>query len=132
MECLEKQKNFDSATIRNTLYELWKEANRNHFLAGNWCISDDGDEEIIELRSSDSGPYREHLAQASSSTSSTAPTFVQKYPHAHASYTLPLTPPQSQSQSYAQTSTSPEAETRLFRHHCGSRFVITNNIFYYI
>ncbi|XP_043478786.1 glutamate receptor ionotropic, kainate 1 isoform X4 [Leptopilina heterotoma] len=89
--------------------------------AGNWCISDDGDEEIIELRSSDSGPCREYLAQASSSTTSTAQSAMQKHSHAHASCALPLTFPQSRSQSHAQTSTSTETETGLFRHRFGSR-----------
>ncbi|XP_051161200.1 glutamate receptor ionotropic, kainate 1 [Leptopilina boulardi] len=89
--------------------------------AGNWCTSDDGDEEIIELRSSDGRSCREHLAQASSSTSSTAPSAMQKHSHAHTSCALPLTFPQSRSQSYAQTSTSTEAETGLFRHRFGSR-----------
>ncbi|XP_023288447.1 glutamate receptor ionotropic, kainate 2 [Orussus abietinus] len=86
--------------------------------AGGWCVADDGDEEVIELRSSGSCPWREHLAQASSSSSST--TALQN-PHAHASHTLPLTQSQSQPQSHAQTSTSSEAKAGLFRHRLGSR-----------
>ncbi|XP_011061865.1 PREDICTED: glutamate receptor ionotropic, kainate 2 isoform X4 [Acromyrmex echinatior] len=99
--------------------------------AGGWCVVDDGDEEIIELRSS--VPWREHLAQASSSSSSstaattaaaittTATATVQSYPHAHASHALPLTFTSSQP-SLAQTpSTSAETETGLFGHHLGSR-----------
>ncbi|XP_048261326.1 glutamate receptor ionotropic, kainate 2 isoform X3 [Bombus affinis] len=97
--------------------------------AGGWCVVDDGDEEIIELRSSGSGPWREHLAQASSSSSSsaaatatTATTTVQSHAHAHTSHTLPLTFTQPQSQSYAQAPTTPtEAETGLFKHRLGSR-----------
>ncbi|KAG5331039.1 GRIK1 protein, partial [Acromyrmex charruanus] len=100
--------------------------------AGGWCVVDDGDEEIIELRSS--VPWREHLAQASSSSSSstaattaaaittTATATVQSYPHAHASHALPLTFTSSQP-SLAQTpSTSAETETGLFGHHLGSRY----------
>ncbi|XP_050478220.1 glutamate receptor ionotropic, kainate 1 isoform X2 [Bombus huntii] len=98
-------------------------------LNGGWCVVDDGDEEIIELRSSGSGPWREHLAQASSSSSSsaaatatTATTTVQSHAHAHTSHTLPLTFTQPQSQSYAQAPTTPtEAETGLFKHRLGSR-----------
>lgn len=101
------------------------------FSAGGWCVVDDGDEEIIELRSSGSGPWREHLAQASSSSSSsaaatatTATTTVQSHAHAHTSHTLPLTFTQPQSQSYAQAPTTPtEAETGLFKHRLGSRLV---------
>ncbi|XP_076240020.1 glutamate receptor ionotropic, kainate 2 isoform X1 [Calliopsis andreniformis] len=98
--------------------------------AGGWCVVDDGDEEIIELRSSSSGPWREHLAQASSSSSSsaaaatatTATTTVQSHTHAHTSHTLPLTFTQPQSQPYAQASTTPtEAETGLLKHRLGSR-----------
>ncbi|XP_034174059.1 glutamate receptor ionotropic, kainate 2 [Osmia lignaria lignaria] len=105
--------------------------------AGGWCVVDDGDEEIIELRSSGSGPWREHLAQASSSSSSsaaaaaaatatatatTATATVQSHAHAHTSHTLPLTFTQSQSQSYAQAPTTPtEAETGFFKHRLGSR-----------
>jgi len=116
--------------------------------AGEWCVVDDGDEEIIELRSGI--PWREHLAQASSSSSSSAATTaaavaaaatattttaaaaaattiatatVQNHPRiAHASHTLPLafTPPQP---SCAQTpGTSIEAEKGLFGHHLGSRY----------
>ncbi|XP_018054289.1 PREDICTED: glutamate receptor ionotropic, kainate 2 [Atta colombica] len=101
--------------------------------AGGWCVVDDGDEEIIELRSS--VPWRkEHLAQASSSSSSstaaataaaittTATATVQSHPHAHASHALPLTFTSSQP-SLAQTpSTSAETETGLFGHHLGSRY----------
>ncbi|XP_076173789.1 glutamate receptor ionotropic, kainate 2 isoform X2 [Ptiloglossa arizonensis] len=103
-------------------------------LNGRWCVVDDGDEEIIELRSSSGGPWREHLAQASSSSSSsaaaataaatatTATATVQSHAHAHASHTLPLTFTQSQSQPYAQAPTTPtEAETGFFKHHLGSR-----------
>ncbi|XP_076628799.1 glutamate receptor ionotropic, kainate 2 isoform X4 [Colletes latitarsis] len=98
--------------------------------AGGWCVVDDGDEEIIELRSSGGGPWREHLAQASSSSSSsaaaatatTATATVQSHAHAHASHTLPLTFTQSQSQSYAQAPTTPtETETGFFKHRLGSR-----------
>ncbi|XP_076672086.1 glutamate receptor ionotropic, kainate 2 isoform X1 [Andrena cerasifolii] len=97
--------------------------------AGGWCVVDDGDEEIIELRSSGSGPWREHLAQASSSSSSsaaaaatTATATVQSHTHAHTSHTLPLTFTQPQSQSYAQAPTTPtEAETGLIKHRVGSR-----------
>ncbi|XP_017881765.1 glutamate receptor ionotropic, kainate 2 isoform X9 [Ceratina calcarata] len=98
--------------------------------AGGWCVVDDGDEEIIELRSSGSGPWREHLAQASSSSSSsaaaattaTATATVQSHDHAHTSQTLPLTFTQPQSQSYAQAPTTPtEAETGLLKHRLGSR-----------
>ncbi|XP_054002685.1 glutamate receptor ionotropic, kainate 2 isoform X2 [Hylaeus anthracinus] len=101
-------------------------------LNGGWCVVDDGDEEIIELRSSGGGPWREHLAQASSSSSSsaaataaattTATATVQSHAHAHASHTLPLTFTQSQSQSYAQAPTTPtETETGFFKHRLGSR-----------
>ncbi|XP_071646435.1 glutamate receptor ionotropic, kainate 2 isoform X1 [Temnothorax longispinosus] len=100
--------------------------------AGGWCVVDDGDEEIIELRSG--VPWREHLAQASSSSSSstaaaaatatiatTATATVQSHPHAHASHALPLTFTPSQPP-FAQTpGTSNEAETGLFGHHLGSR-----------
>ncbi|XP_033335732.1 glutamate receptor ionotropic, kainate 2 isoform X1 [Megalopta genalis] len=102
--------------------------------AGGWCVVDDGDEEIIELRSSGSGPWREHLAQASSSSSSSAAvaattaaattttTTVQSHTHAHASHTLPLTFTQPQLQSYAQAPTTPtETEAGLFKHRHGSR-----------
>ncbi|XP_043528936.1 glutamate receptor ionotropic, kainate 2-like isoform X4 [Frieseomelitta varia] len=97
--------------------------------AGGWCVVDDGDEEIIELRSSGSGPWREHLAQASSSSSSsaaatatTATATVQSHAHAHTSHTLPLTFTQPQSQSYAQAPTTPtEAETGLLKHRLGTR-----------
>ncbi|XP_011330530.2 glutamate receptor ionotropic, kainate 2 isoform X1 [Ooceraea biroi] len=102
--------------------------------AGGWCVVDDGDEEIIELRSS--VPWREHLAQASSSSSSaaaaaatataTATTVattatVQNHPHAYASHTLPLTFTPSQPPCAQTPSTSIEAETGLFGHHLGSR-----------
>ncbi|XP_024885043.1 glutamate receptor ionotropic, kainate 2 isoform X2 [Temnothorax curvispinosus] len=102
-------------------------------LNGGWCVVDDGDEEIIELRSG--VPWREHLAQASSSSSSstaaaaaatatiatTATATVQSHPHAHASHALPLTFTPSQPP-FAQTpGTSNEAETGLFGHHLGSR-----------
>ncbi|XP_076379479.1 glutamate receptor ionotropic, kainate 2 isoform X2 [Megalopta genalis] len=103
-------------------------------LNGGWCVVDDGDEEIIELRSSGSGPWREHLAQASSSSSSSAAvaattaaattttTTVQSHTHAHASHTLPLTFTQPQLQSYAQAPTTPtETEAGLFKHRHGSR-----------
>ncbi|XP_043528933.1 glutamate receptor ionotropic, kainate 2-like isoform X1 [Frieseomelitta varia] len=98
-------------------------------LNGGWCVVDDGDEEIIELRSSGSGPWREHLAQASSSSSSsaaatatTATATVQSHAHAHTSHTLPLTFTQPQSQSYAQAPTTPtEAETGLLKHRLGTR-----------
>ncbi|XP_015436904.1 PREDICTED: glutamate receptor ionotropic, kainate 2-like [Dufourea novaeangliae] len=101
--------------------------------AGGWCVVDDGDEEIIELRSSGSGPWREHLAQASSSSSSSAAVAataatttttatVQSHAHAHTSHTLPLTFTQPQLQSYAQAPTTPtEAETGLLKHRLGSR-----------
>lgn len=109
-------------------------------LAGGWCIADDGDEEIIELRSSGSVPWREHLAQASCSASSSTATAaataiaasaaaattigVSGYTHAHTSHTLPL--PFPQSQSHAQTSTTtPEDETGFFGHYSGSRSVDT-------
>ncbi|XP_043271960.1 glutamate receptor ionotropic, kainate 2 isoform X2 [Venturia canescens] len=105
-------------------------------LNGGWCIADDGDEEIIELRSSGSVPWREHLAQASCSAPSSATTAaataiaasaatattigVSGYSHAHTSHTLPL--PFPQSQSHAQTSTTtPEDETGFFGHYSGSR-----------
>ncbi|XP_015191413.1 PREDICTED: glutamate receptor ionotropic, kainate 2 isoform X2 [Polistes dominula] len=110
-------------------------------LNGGWCIADDGDEEIIELRSSGGGPWREHLAQASSSSSSSAAAAiatttaaataattasVQSHTYAHSSHTLPLSftqsQPQSQSQSHAQAPGSPiEIETGFFRHRLGSR-----------
>ncbi|CAL7934351.1 unnamed protein product [Xylocopa violacea] len=99
--------------------------------AGGWCVVDDGDEEIIELRSSGSGPWREHLAQASSSSSSsaaaaatatTATATVQSHAYAHTSHTLPLTFTQPQSQPYAQAPTTPtETETGLLKHRLGSR-----------
>ncbi|XP_076226570.1 glutamate receptor ionotropic, kainate 2 isoform X2 [Nomia melanderi] len=101
--------------------------------AGGWCVVDDGDEEIIELRSSGSGPWREHLAQASSSSSSSAAVAattaattttatVQSHAHAHTSHTLPLTFTQPQLQSYAQAPTTPtETEAGLFKHRLGSR-----------
>ncbi|XP_076226571.1 glutamate receptor ionotropic, kainate 2 isoform X3 [Nomia melanderi] len=102
-------------------------------LNGGWCVVDDGDEEIIELRSSGSGPWREHLAQASSSSSSSAAVAattaattttatVQSHAHAHTSHTLPLTFTQPQLQSYAQAPTTPtETEAGLFKHRLGSR-----------
>ncbi|XP_024938040.1 glutamate receptor ionotropic, kainate 2 isoform X5 [Cephus cinctus] len=87
--------------------------------AGSWYVADDGDEEVIELRSGVVSSRREHLAQASLPP---PPIAAIQNPHAHASHTLPLTHPQSQSQSYAQTPTTPtEAETRFFRHRPGSR-----------
>ncbi|XP_076765874.1 glutamate receptor ionotropic, kainate 2 isoform X1 [Xylocopa sonorina] len=100
--------------------------------AGGWCVVDDGDEEIIELRSSGSGPWREHLAQASSSSSSsaaaaaatatTATATVQSHAYAHTSHTLPLTFTQPQPQPYAQAPTTPtETETGLLKHRLGSR-----------
>ncbi|XP_050461833.1 glutamate receptor ionotropic, kainate 2 [Cataglyphis hispanica] len=102
--------------------------------AGGWCVVDDGDEEIIELRSG--VPWRKHLAQASSSSSSstTATTTaaatsaaisttatVQSHSHAHASHTLPLTFTPTQSPCAQTPSTSAETETGLFGHHLGSR-----------
>ncbi|XP_076765877.1 glutamate receptor ionotropic, kainate 2 isoform X2 [Xylocopa sonorina] len=101
-------------------------------LNGGWCVVDDGDEEIIELRSSGSGPWREHLAQASSSSSSsaaaaaatatTATATVQSHAYAHTSHTLPLTFTQPQPQPYAQAPTTPtETETGLLKHRLGSR-----------
>ncbi|XP_070159841.1 glutamate receptor ionotropic, kainate 2 isoform X5 [Polyergus mexicanus] len=105
--------------------------------AGGWCVVDDGDEEIIELRSG--APWRKHLAQASSSSSSsttattaaaatsatiatTATAIVQSHSHAHASHTLPLTfTPTTQSPCAQTPSTSAETETGLFGHHLGSR-----------
>ncbi|XP_076287768.1 glutamate receptor ionotropic, kainate 2 isoform X5 [Lasioglossum baleicum] len=110
--------------------------------AGGWCVVDDGDEEIIELRSSGSGPWREHLAQASSSSSSSAAVAVtaavvpattatatttitatvQSHAHAHTSHTLPLTFTQPQLQSYAQAPTTPtETEAGFLKHRLGSR-----------
>ncbi|XP_024938039.1 glutamate receptor ionotropic, kainate 2 isoform X4 [Cephus cinctus] len=87
--------------------------------SGSWYVADDGDEEVIELRSGVVSSRREHLAQASLPP---PPIAAIQNPHAHASHTLPLTHPQSQSQSYAQTPTTPtEAETRFFRHRPGSR-----------
>ncbi|XP_076287765.1 glutamate receptor ionotropic, kainate 2 isoform X2 [Lasioglossum baleicum] len=111
-------------------------------LNGGWCVVDDGDEEIIELRSSGSGPWREHLAQASSSSSSSAAVAVtaavvpattatatttitatvQSHAHAHTSHTLPLTFTQPQLQSYAQAPTTPtETEAGFLKHRLGSR-----------
>ncbi|XP_025261800.1 glutamate receptor ionotropic, kainate 2 [Camponotus floridanus] len=103
--------------------------------AGGWCVVDDGDEEIIELRSG--VPWRQHLAQASSSSSSsttttaaaatsaavatTATAAVQSHSYAHASHTLPLTFTPTQSPCAQTPSTSVEAETGLFGHHLGSR-----------
>ncbi|XP_031780327.1 glutamate receptor ionotropic, kainate 2 isoform X2 [Nasonia vitripennis] len=98
--------------------------------AGGWCAADDGDEEIIELRSNDGGAReRGHLAQASPSASSAtiaaaaAAADLPQHSHAHSSHTLPLALPQSQS--FAQTSAAAaaaaEAETSLFRHRLGSR-----------
>ncbi|XP_029664955.1 glutamate receptor ionotropic, kainate 2-like [Formica exsecta] len=104
--------------------------------AGGWCVVDDGDEEIIELRSG--VPWRKHLAQASSSSSSsttattaaaatsatiatTATATVQSHSHAHASHTLPLTFTPTQSPCAQTPSTSAETETGLFGHHLGSR-----------
>ncbi|XP_029168396.1 glutamate receptor ionotropic, kainate 2-like isoform X1 [Nylanderia fulva] len=107
--------------------------------AGGWCVVDDGDEEIIELRSD--APWRKHLAQASSSPSSsattaaaaataaatsaavatTATTTVQSHSHAHASHTLPLTFTPTQPPCAQTPSTSAEAETGVFGHHLGSR-----------
>jgi len=107
------------------------------FSAGGWCVVDDGDEEIIELRSG--VPWRQHLAQASSSSSSptttttaaaatsaavatTAIAAVQSHSYAHASHTLPLTFTPTQSPCAQTPSTSVEAETGLFGHHLGSRY----------
>ncbi|XP_018397757.1 PREDICTED: glutamate receptor ionotropic, kainate 2 [Cyphomyrmex costatus] len=99
--------------------------------AGGWCVVDDGDEEIIELRSN--VPWREHLAQASSSSSSstaattaaaiatTTTATVQSHPHAHASHALPLTFTSSQPPLAQTPSTSTETETGFFGHHLGSR-----------
>ncbi|XP_028981864.1 glutamate receptor ionotropic, kainate 2 [Diachasma alloeum] len=91
--------------------------------AGSWCATDDRDEEIIELRSSGDMPWREHLAQASPSSSTgpipatdtTTTVCVQGNTNAHTSLSLPLT--FSQSQSFAQTSvTTAEAEESLIGH----------------
>ncbi|XP_011637177.1 glutamate receptor ionotropic, kainate 2 isoform X2 [Pogonomyrmex barbatus] len=97
--------------------------------AGGWCVVDDGDEEIIELRSSI--PWREHLAQASSSSSSSTAAAtataiattatVQSHLHAHASHALPLTFTSSQPPLAQTSNTSTEAETELSGHHLGSR-----------
>ncbi|XP_039304950.1 glutamate receptor ionotropic, kainate 1 isoform X2 [Solenopsis invicta] len=100
-------------------------------LNGGWCVVDDGDEEIIELRSN--VPWREHLAQASSSSSSSTATAttaaitttttatVQSHPHAHASHALPLTFTSSQPPLAQTSSTSSQTETGFFGHHLGSR-----------
>ncbi|XP_057338872.1 glutamate receptor ionotropic, kainate 2-like isoform X4 [Microplitis mediator] len=93
--------------------------------AGSWCAADDGDEEIIELRSSGDVPWREHLAEAEYSASSTANApnttttiSVQSHPCTHTS--LPLS--YSQSQPFAQTSsTNVETETDMSEHQHGSR-----------
>ncbi|XP_063985282.1 glutamate receptor ionotropic, kainate 1-like isoform X2 [Diachasmimorpha longicaudata] len=96
--------------------------------AGSWCTTDDRDEEIIELRSSGDMPWREHLAQASPSSSAgpitttdtTTTVCVQSNTNAHTSLSLPLT--FSQSQSFAQTSTTTtEAEESLIGHQFRSR-----------
>lgn len=104
-----------------------------NFAAGGWCAADDGDEEIIELRSNDGGARdRGHLAQASPSASSATiaaaatatADHLPQHSHAHSSHTLPLALPQSQS--FAQTSAAAataEAETSLFRHRLGSRYI---------
>ncbi|XP_048513706.1 glutamate receptor ionotropic, kainate 1 isoform X1 [Athalia rosae] len=105
--------------------------------AGGWGVADDGDEEVIELRSSHmQGSWTgrgEHLAQASSSSATTA----MQNPDAHSpTATAPVTstPAPSHtraslararplSHAHAQTSsaTPAEAETGLFRHRVGSR-----------
>lgn len=99
------------------------------FAAGSWRAADDGDEEIFELRSSGDVPWREHLAQASSSPSANAPSTttttvsLQSHPRTHATLSLPLS--FSQSQPLAQTSaTTTETETSLLGNKFGSRFVI--------
>ncbi|XP_066598282.1 glutamate receptor ionotropic, kainate 2 isoform X1 [Prorops nasuta] len=116
--------------------------------AAGWCTTDDGDEEIIELRPSGSRPCREYLAQASSSSTSAAAAAaaattaaaaatttttttttiatVQSHSHAHSSFTLPraFTQSQSQPQSQPRAQTSDigtETETGFFRHRLGSR-----------
>ncbi|XP_048513707.1 glutamate receptor ionotropic, kainate 1 isoform X2 [Athalia rosae] len=106
-------------------------------LNGGWGVADDGDEEVIELRSSHmQGSWTgrgEHLAQASSSSATTA----MQNPDAHSpTATAPVTstPAPSHtraslararplSHAHAQTSsaTPAEAETGLFRHRVGSR-----------
>ncbi|XP_066598284.1 glutamate receptor ionotropic, kainate 2 isoform X3 [Prorops nasuta] len=117
-------------------------------LNAGWCTTDDGDEEIIELRPSGSRPCREYLAQASSSSTSAAAAAaaattaaaaatttttttttiatVQSHSHAHSSFTLPraFTQSQSQPQSQPRAQTSDigtETETGFFRHRLGSR-----------
>lgn len=112
----------------------------SNFAAGGWCAADDGDEEVIELRSNDGGAERQHrghLAPASpaSSTSLAAPAPADELPchrgRAHSSpHALPLAP-LPHSRSFAQMSeaaaaaaaatAAAEAETSLFRHRIGSR-----------
>ncbi|XP_044011017.1 glutamate receptor ionotropic, kainate 1 isoform X3 [Aphidius gifuensis] len=116
----------------------------NQLNAGNWCPTNDGTEEIIELRTSGDMPWREHLAQATSTpassaitTASTTPTTAtatftttptptpismpcQSNTRSSLSLSLPLT--QSQSQSFTQTSTSIiETKKNRTRHQSSSR-----------
>lgn len=94
--------------------------------AGSWCAADDGDEEIIELRSCGDVPWRKHLTEAESppptkpvAPDTTTTVSVQSHPRVHTS--LPLS--YSQSQSLAQTSASnAETETDLSEYQHGSRF----------
>ncbi|XP_046492859.1 glutamate receptor ionotropic, kainate 2 isoform X1 [Neodiprion pinetum] len=101
--------------------------------AGGWGVADDGDEEVIELRSSGhmQGGWTsrgEHLAQASSSSATSAlhqnhpldahsPTPAA--PHPRASHPRPR--PLSHSHAQASSASTPEAEAGLFRHRLGSR-----------
>ncbi|XP_044594070.1 glutamate receptor ionotropic, kainate 2 isoform X10 [Cotesia glomerata] len=93
--------------------------------AGSWCAADDGDEEIVELRSCGDVPWRKHLTEAESppptkpvAPDTTTTVSVQSHPHVHTSLSLSY----SQSQSLAQTSASnAETETDLSEYQHGSR-----------
>ncbi|XP_046435820.1 glutamate receptor ionotropic, kainate 1 isoform X1 [Neodiprion fabricii] len=101
--------------------------------AGGWGVADDGDEEVIELRSSGhmQGGWTsrgEHLAQASSSSATSglhqnhpldAHSPTPAPPHPRASHPRPR--PLSHSHAQASSASTPEAEAGLFRHRLGSR-----------
>ncbi|XP_046736444.1 glutamate receptor ionotropic, kainate 2 isoform X4 [Diprion similis] len=107
--------------------------------AGGWGVADDGDEEVIELRSSGhmQGGWTsrgQHLAQASTSSATSVlhqnhpldahspaapPPPAPAAPHPRASHPRPR--PLSHSHAQASSASTPEAEAGLFRHRLGSR-----------
>ncbi|XP_046736426.1 glutamate receptor ionotropic, kainate 1 isoform X2 [Diprion similis] len=108
-------------------------------LNGGWGVADDGDEEVIELRSSGhmQGGWTsrgQHLAQASTSSATSVlhqnhpldahspaapPPPAPAAPHPRASHPRPR--PLSHSHAQASSASTPEAEAGLFRHRLGSR-----------